>query len=303
MSAPKPGQKTVVITGCTPGGIGHSLALEYHAKGLYVIATARRLEVMKDLAELGMATLPLDVTSTDSIEACKKAVSELTGGRLDILVNNAGGSQVMPATDLNLDDVRWIFETNVFGVMAMCKAFVPLLIAAKGLIIMVSSISSVSPYLFASAYSSSKGALNSYSRCLRMEMRPFGVRVMVSMTGTVRSLNKDTQVHKPLPADSLYQRVKDVFEWRLNFSQRDSTVDTRAFAAHLVRRSLQAEWPLVLRSIFGRPDWFWAGGLAAHVWLGRTLLGEWIVDRIAWNKFKLDRLEAMVKQDDAKKLK
>lgn len=84
---------------------------------------------------------------------------------------------------MDLDDVRWMFEANVFGVMAMVKAFAPLLIATKGLIIMISSLSSVTPYLFASAYSASKGALNSYSRVLRMEMRPFGVRVMVSMTG------------------------------------------------------------------------------------------------------------------------
>ncbi|EHA56946.1 hypothetical protein MCOR27_009797 [Pyricularia oryzae] len=299
----KPGQKTVLITGCTPGGIGHALALEYHAKGLHVIATARRPEVMKDLAEAGMTTLPLDVTKTESIEECKKAVSELTGGRLDILVNNAGGSIVVPATDMDLDDVRWMFEANVFGVMAMVKAFAPLLIATKGLIIMISSLSSVTPYLFASAYSASKGALNSYSRVLRMEMRPFGVRVMVSMTGTVRSLNKDTQVHKPLPADSLYQRVKDVFEWRLNYSQIDGTVDTRKFASQLVRKSLKPEWPIMLRAWFGRPDWFWGGGLAGRVWLARLLTGEWLIDMQTWNKFKLWKLEAFVKQDEAKKLK
>ncbi|TLS25588.1 hypothetical protein PpBr36_07308 [Pyricularia pennisetigena] len=216
---------------------------------------------------------------------------------------DSGGSIVMPATDMDLDDVRWMFETNVFGVMAMVKAFTPLLIAAKGLIIMISSLSSVTPYLFGSAYSASKGALNSYSRGLRMEMRPFGVRVMVSMTGTVRSLNKDTQVHKPLPPDSLYQRIKDVFEWRLRFSQIDGTVDTRKFAAQLVRKSLQPEWPILLRAWLGRPDWFWAGGLAGRVWLARTLLGEWIIDVQCWKKFKLWKLEELVKQDEAKKLK
>lgn len=96
---------------------------------------------------------------------------------------NSGGSIVVPATDMDLDDVRRMFEANVFGVMAMVQAFTPLLIAAKGLIIMISSLSSVTPYVFASAYGASKAALNAYSRTLRMELRPFGVRVMVSMTG------------------------------------------------------------------------------------------------------------------------
>lgn len=119
----------------------------------------------------------------------------------------------------------------------------------------------------------------------------------------MRSLNKDTQVHKPLPADSLYQRIRDVFEWRLNYSQTDGTVDTRKFAGQLARKSLQPEWPIMLRAWFGRPDWFWAGGLAGRVWLARTLLGEWIIDVQCWKKFQLWKLEAMVKQDEAKKQK
>ncbi|GKT58004.1 NADPH-dependent 1-acyldihydroxyacetone phosphate reductase [Colletotrichum tofieldiae] len=75
--------KTVLITGCEQ--YTHDTAL----LGLHVIATARRPEVLKDLSDLGLTTLQLDVTNAESIATCKKNVAEITGGRLDFLVNNA----------------------------------------------------------------------------------------------------------------------------------------------------------------------------------------------------------------------
>ncbi|KAM3523128.1 hypothetical protein MY4038_008325 [Beauveria bassiana] len=74
---------------CTPGGIGHALALQFHAANYHVIATARRAEVLDELAAMGMSAVSLDVTSSASIEKCKAQVAEITGGTLDILVNNA----------------------------------------------------------------------------------------------------------------------------------------------------------------------------------------------------------------------
>ncbi|KAI1382821.1 NAD(P)-binding protein [Hypoxylon trugodes] len=295
MTGPKPGQKTVLITGCTPGGIGHGLCLEYHRRGLHVIATARRIEVLSELAALGMSTLALDVTDAESIKKCHGEVEELTNGKLDILVNNAGRTHTHPATDISLPDVRQTFETNVFSIMAMVQAFVDLLIAAKGLIINISSLSSVTPYLFGSVYCASKAAVVAYSRTLRFELAPFDVRVMVSMTGTVKS-NTASQAHRVLPENSLYKRASDIFQWRLVFSQNASTVPTEVFAKKLVQDSLRPERPAIIRRFFGRPDWFWYGGLAGLVWFG-TCVGEWIVDAMCWRTF---RMEEMIKVLDFK---
>ncbi|RYP36297.1 hypothetical protein DL767_003450 [Monosporascus sp. MG133] len=300
MSGPKPGQKTVLITGCTPGGIGHALCLEYHRQGLHVIATARRPKVLSGMAEMGMSTVALDVTDAESIKACHAKVVKITGGRLDILVNNAGRSHTHPATDLDMDDVRETFEGNVFGTMAMVKAFVDLLIAAQGLIINTASLSAVSPYLFGSAYAATKGAVVSYSRTLRLELAPLGVRVMCTMTGTTRS-NSTSHGHRTLPSDSLYQRARDVFQWRLTFSQTNYTMPTDQYARRLVADSLKPEVPLFLRSWFGRPDWFWYGGLAKAVWFGHTL-GEWLVDTISWRILKGPQLQKALK-DEQKALK
>ncbi|WQF79073.1 Putative short-chain dehydrogenase/reductase SDR, NAD(P)-binding domain superfamily [Colletotrichum destructivum] len=290
--------KTVLITGCTPGGIGHALAKEFHGKGLHVIATARRPEVLKDLSDLGLTTLPLDVTNAESIAACKKNVTELTGGRLDFLVNNAGLTHTVPATDIDMDEVRQTFETNVFGVMAMVQAFVPLLIPARGLIIMISSLSSISPYVFGSVYTATKGALNSYSRTLRQELRPFGVRVMVSMTGTVKS--QIAKLNRELPPNSLYARAKDVYVRRLTFSQNNATVSTEEFAQQLVAEALKGEgwlggW------LGGARNWFWAGGMAGTVWFVRLFFGEWLLDELSYRKFELPKLEAIVKKEGVKR--
>lgn len=214
----------------------------------------------------------------------------------------SGRTHTHPATDISLSDVRQTFETNVFSIMAMVQAFVDQLIAAKGLIINISSLSSITPYVFGSVYCASKAAVAAYSRTLRMELAPFGVRVMVSMTGTVKS-NTASQFSRTLPENSLYRRVKDIFEWRLVFSQNESTVPTEAFARKLVSNSLRPERPAILRSWLGRPDWFWGGGLANITWLGQCL-GEWIIDAACWHKFRLDEMVKLLAVDkQQKKLK
>ncbi|KAK5996602.1 Short-chain dehydrogenase virD [Cladobotryum mycophilum] len=270
-------KKFVLITGCTPGGIGHALALEFQKRGCHVIATARKASALQSLTDLGMSAISLEVTNPESIAACKAEVETITGGRLDVLINNAGRGHTIPATDIELDDVRATYEANVFGPMLMCQAFIPLLIPARGLIINVSSISSVVPYLFRTVYSSTKGALNTYSRALRLELKPFNVRVMVAMAGTVKS-NIGNHVKRQLPSTSIFRPIEDVFMQRLAFSQTNATMPTEVFARQLVNAALKGEGYLG-GLIGGSPNWFWAGGLSTLV---RTLtwLPDWASESI-----------------------
>ncbi|KAK6063019.1 NADPH-dependent 1-acyldihydroxyacetone phosphate reductase [Seiridium cupressi] len=293
-------QKTVLITGCTPGGIGHALCVEFHRRGLRVIGTARNPAVMEDLAKRGIDTVQLDVTSQDSIVACHRTVAHITGGRLDILVNNAGRTHTHPALDLSIPDVRLTFETNVFGVMAMVAEFSDQLVAAKGLIINIASLAAVAPYVFGSAYCASKGAVVSYSRTLRQELRPLGVRVMVCMAGTVKS-NIASANHRMLPESSVYLPIRDIFEKRLVFSQNNATVSTESFAAALADSSMRGEVWWFLRNWTGRPDWFWFGGMASLLWWALLLFGEWAVDYFCWMLFELDKLRKIVDLDEAVK--
>lgn len=184
--------------------------------------------------------------------------------------------------------------------MATVKAFARPLIQAKGLIINISSAASVLAYPFAPAYSASKGAVNAYSRTLRQELRPYGVRVMVAVTGTVKT-NINLQTDRELSADSLYAPIADVYKWRLTFSRTTpSSVTPEVYARRLVGDALKPEWPLLLRGIlgFGRPDWHYFGGLAKVVWFG-TCVGEWLTDLIVYRMFKLSVLEQLLKRQQA----
>lgn len=82
-------RQTVLITGCAPGGIGHSLAINLHDAGLRVFATARSTDALATLADRGIETFPLDVTSLKDIRRIREVIDGLTGGKLDILINNA----------------------------------------------------------------------------------------------------------------------------------------------------------------------------------------------------------------------
>lgn len=123
-------KRSVLITGCSEGGIGFALAQEFHKRGLRVFATARNLAKVQHLHDAGLEIIQVDVVDQASVRGAVAEVSKLTGGTLDILVNNAGGGYQMPLLDADLDEARKLFEVNVWGVLAVTQAFAPLLIEA-----------------------------------------------------------------------------------------------------------------------------------------------------------------------------
>lgn len=84
-------RKTVLITGCSDGGLGAALAVAFHKVNWRVVATARKLSKMTSLKELGIETLELDVQSDESLKACVQTITKMTDNKLDMLLNNAGG--------------------------------------------------------------------------------------------------------------------------------------------------------------------------------------------------------------------
>jgi NAD(P)-dependent dehydrogenase (short-subunit alcohol dehydrogenase family) len=133
--------KSVLITGCSAGGIGSALAEMFHERGLHVFATARSKSKMTHLEKLPNITLlELDVTSPESIAAAVEAVTAQTGGKLNYLVNNSGQSIVKPILDTDINEAKQLFDVNLWGVVAMTQAFAPLVIAAKGGIVNLASL-------------------------------------------------------------------------------------------------------------------------------------------------------------------
>lgn len=124
-----------LVTGCTPGGIGHSLALTLAAPpyNYHVFATVRdpsKPELSTLSSRPNITVLPLDVTSHASITALVERVSTLSSSRLDLLINNAGRNYTVPGIEVSMAEVRSVFETNVFSVIKITNAFAPLLLNA-----------------------------------------------------------------------------------------------------------------------------------------------------------------------------
>lgn len=122
-------KRTVLITGCSEGGIGAAVALEYQQRGYHVFATTRNTKkIPSSLTTLPAVTaLSLDVTSPQSISSAVRDVSKATGGKLDVLVNNSGAALTAATLDTEIEHARNMFEVNVLGVLAVTKAFTPLL--------------------------------------------------------------------------------------------------------------------------------------------------------------------------------
>lgn len=211
--APK---KSIFITGCSKGGIGDGLAREFHNRGLTVFAATRNQAKMVHLKELGINTIEMDVTNTESITKAVAEVRQATAGRgLDILINCAGIYQLMPFLDTPMDDIRRTFETNVFGLLAVTQAFLPLIIEAKGMVANIGSVNEVVNPVFSIGYNASKMAVNAISATLRQELRPFGVKVVHIKTGSVKSgMTRGEGPVDKLPPDSLYAPSKAAIEDR-----------------------------------------------------------------------------------------
>lgn len=136
--------KSVLITGCSLGGIGHALALSFQQRGFTVFATARSTKKMSDLASLpNVHLLSLDVASPSSIQAAMKEIDAQTGGKLDVLVNNAGAQFIMPGLDVDIDVAKEHFDINYWGPLRMMQAFAEMLVAAKGCVVNVASVAAV----------------------------------------------------------------------------------------------------------------------------------------------------------------
>ena len=173
-----------VVTGAS-SGIGAATARELAEQGYHVYVGARRVERLRELAdEIGGTAVALDVTDEDSVRAFTEAVE-----RVDVLVNNAGGAKgLAPVAEADLDDWRWMWETNVLGTVRLTKALLPKLIdSGDGLIVTVTSVAAFEAYDNGSGYTSAKHAQGVLHRTLRSELLGKPVRLTEIAPGAVET--------------------------------------------------------------------------------------------------------------------
>ncbi|KAJ2483357.1 hypothetical protein EV174_002955 [Coemansia sp. RSA 2320] len=228
----------VLVTGCSAGGIGHHLALEFAARGCRVFAAVRSLEKAPSLASQNIEAVELDVTSGASVDA---AVSHVlaSAGRIDMLVNNAGVLCVGPAVEVDEDRIRQTFDTNVVGLARMCRAVAPAMMdRRRGVIVNVGSVSGYSTTPWVGYYAASKAAAHALSDALRMELAPFGVSVVVVAPGGIKS-NLAGNLHHRADPLSRYASARPAIEARATFSQSDGATSTSRFAQVVVPQLLR----------------------------------------------------------------
>ncbi|GLB60667.1 SDR family oxidoreductase [Cytobacillus sp. NCCP-133] len=182
-----------VITGCS-SGFGALMAIELAKIGFHIIATMRntkkRAFLMDNAKREGIQEQitihELDVTSSNSIEELKFHLKQLPS--VDVLINNAGFAGAGFAEEIPLDEYRRQFETNVFGTIGVTQAVLPFMrTQRKGTIINISSISGRVAFPGLSPYAASKFAVEGWSESLRLEMKPFGVHVVLLEPGSFKT--------------------------------------------------------------------------------------------------------------------
>lgn len=170
------GQKVILITGAS-SGIGYDAATRLAQQGHKVYAAARRLERMESLKEFGARPLKMDVTDENSMVSGIQNILEAEG-RIDVLVNNAGYGYLGAIENVPLEEARRQLEVNLFGLARLTQLVLPHMREQHaGHIINVSSIAGKAVLLFGGWYNVSKYAVEAFSDALRIETKPFGIKV------------------------------------------------------------------------------------------------------------------------------
>jgi len=273
--------QTILITGATTG-IGRHTALHLARAGHRVIATGRNAEALTtlraDAVGLQLDVVTLDVTDRASLAHAAAEVARLTGGRgVDVLVNNAGYGEAAPMLEVREADVRAMYETNVFGLLAVTQAFLPAMVArGAGRIVNISSVGGRLTLPLFGAYNSTKYAVESLSNAMRMELWPLGIRVVIIEPAATKTEFAKTSVRKmdtyrraDSPYVALYART-DRMTAQTERTATDPLVISRVIERAVTSRAPRARYvaPFSGRVIVALAEWL------------PTRVFDWLITRL-----------------------
>ncbi len=262
--------RTALVTGAS-SGIGRATALQLASQGYQVYAAARRTEKVKEALVVGIEPLYLDVNSEESIQQAIDTIMQATG-RIDVLVNNAGYGLYGTIEEVSLGDAREQFEVNVFGLMSLTKRVLPIMRQQRsGHIVNVSSIVGKFALPTGGWYAASKHALEALSDALRLEMKPFGVKVVVVEPGVIKTEFSEVSQQKSKGTKELesYRSLRSGFR-KMSESRQQSAADPYV-VAQVIGDAVMSQNP--------RPRYAVPGGAKVMLAL-KGLLGDRIYDWI-----------------------
>ena len=178
--------KVILITGAS-SGIGYDTAILLARQGHKVYAAARRLDKMEPLRDYGIVIVNMDVTDEMSMKTGVDLVLEAEG-RIDVLINNAGYGYFGAIENVSMEEARRQVEVNVFGLARLCQLVLPVMRKqGSGRIINTSSVAGKAVLYFGGWYHVTKYSVEALSDALRMEMKPFGIDVVMIEPGGIRT--------------------------------------------------------------------------------------------------------------------
>lgn len=209
-------RKVVIITGAS-SGIGKAIAMNLVMQEKYIVyALARRINLMSDIKKNGGIIIAVDVTNFQMVEKVILKIIKKEK-KINILINNAGMGILAPFEHINIQDGIKQYNVNVFGLAFLCKICAKYMrLQKEGTIINVSSIVGKMGFPYGSWYNSSKFAVEGMSDCLRMELKPFNINVVIIEPGGIKTdfwtaekkLKSNVKISKNSPYAKKYDKYQ-----------------------------------------------------------------------------------------------
>ena len=179
-------KKVIIVTGAS-SGIGKSTALQLIKEGHIVYGAARRVDKMQDLVDTGGQAISMDVTNHLQVRTQINKIID-NEGQIDVLINNAGYAVYGPIEEITYEQAKRQFDVNLFGLAEVTKAVLPTMREQKsGTIVNISSIGGKIYSPLGAWYHATKHALEGWSDCLRLELKSFGIDVVIVEPGAIKT--------------------------------------------------------------------------------------------------------------------
>jgi NAD(P)-dependent dehydrogenase (short-subunit alcohol dehydrogenase family) len=236
-------RKVALVTGAS-SGLGKAFAKALLAEGMTVYAVARRVEQMADLAALGAVVLKMDVTREDEVQAVVRRIDQADGG-VDVLINNAGFGMYGAMEDVSIDDARYQFEVNLFGMARLTQLVLPSMREKRaGKIINISSMGGKIYTPLGSWYHATKHAVEGWSDCLRLELTPFNIDVVIIEPGVIATEFGKVMMEPMLKrsGSGAYSRMTNAFATAMKSYDKGGASDPQVIV-NLILQAVRARKP------------------------------------------------------------
>lgn len=269
-------KKVILITGAS-AGIGKETAKVFLKEGDIVYAVARRVENMQDIAALGARLIKMDVSDEESIASGVKTIIG-NEGRIDVLVNNAGFGSYGTIEDVSLKDARYQLEVNLFGLARLTQLVLPYMRKQHfGKIVNITSIGGKIATPLGGWYHASKFAVEGLSDSLRLEVKPFGIDVIVIEPGGIKTewTGIAAESMKRVSGNTVYKPLVDKsVPW---FDNAENKGSDPMLIARLIKKAVTVKKP---RARYA------AGYMAAPMLFVKRWLGDAIFDKMLESQLK-----------------